>query len=589
MTKPFRRARRERDEDGAMALMVALMAVVLFFAGAIAVDISALAMERQQLHDNIDVAAHAGAYELPNNGTGAMTKAREMALLLDPDLSPETDLWCIVASTGSAKAVRVEQIPATCNPGAAPYTAASYPGLRCDTVICAIPCFPAQGDKCNSMRVSDEKAVPFGFASIGDWLRTRGANDRREGTTGSVTTVACKGSCGNETPNPLDVVVMADRTASMEYADREAMKQAILSMLKVMTPSMHYVSFGTLHKSRTSSFTPKTSTYGPQKDDFIVTSCLTGCTVAQEKAADSSTLRNYNGHWDGTGDTNNDGRCYTEASTKATPSTNTVINTYNYTPTTGTPTSTSRPKPGFGSQTDVKAGTWTPVPFSKDYLATVASPTTVATLNNASALVDGISCLPQSIAAEYGTHLASALKGGVARLLDGTTASMTPRPGTPRKVLVFETDGMPDESGFTTAGFGDTALGSGDLSAGTQSATRGPQGCANLVRVAELAKEKDITIITIAFGDAATQSCVKGSPSSGRKVRDVLAEVASPDPNTGNASTANSCQGADIAKENTDGDFFFCAADGSSLANIFTTAITQVTSGIKFVKMPPAP
>jgi hypothetical protein len=580
-----RRPATGQDEDGAMAIMVALMAVVLFFAAALAVDISSLAMERQQLHDNIDAAAHAGAYELPNNGTGAMAKARAMALTQDPSLSPETDLWCIVGSTGSTKAVRTEQIPATCTPGSPPYTAASYPGLRCDTVICAIPCFPAQGDKCNSMRVSDEKIVPFGFASIGEWLLTNGANDRREGSTGAVTTVACKGSCGNDTPNPLDVVVMADRTASMEYADRQSMKTAILNMLKVMTPSMHYVSFGTLHKSRTTGFTAKTATYGPQSDDFLVTTCSGGCTVAQEKAADSSSLKNYNGHWDGTGDTNGDGRCYTEASTKANPSTSTSLNTYTYTPSSGTPTSTSRPSPGFGTNAQIISGTWTPVPFSNNYLSTVASPTAVATLNNASALVDGISCLPQSIAGEYGTHLASAFKGGVARLLDGTTASMPPRPGTPRKVLVFETDGMPDES----PAFGNTELSTGDLSAGQQT-TGGPPGCNNLISVADKAKAQDITVITIAFGDAATARCRKGSTSTAyAAVRDVLAASASPDPNTGLASTANACNTpALIAAENVDGDYFFCAADGASLSNIFTTAITQVSNGIRFVKMPPA-
>lgn len=564
-----------RDDGGAMAVMVGLMAAILFFAAAIAVDISSLAMERQQLHDNIDAAAHAGAYELPGNGTGAMAKARSMALLQDPSLSPETDLWCIVASTGSAKAVRAEQIPATCNPGAPPYTAASYPGLRCDTVICAIPCFPAQGDKCNSMRVSDSKNVPFGLASIGDWIRTRGSNDYRSGDTGAVTTVACKGSCGNETPNPLDVVVMADRTASMEYQDRQDMKNAILGMLKVMDPRMHYVAFGALHKSRASGFTAKASTYGPQTDDYVVTA-NTSCTY--DCSADDNTKRNFNGHWDGTGDTNGDGRCYTEASTKAAASTSTAITKW---------TSTKkRPEPGMGSSGDISSGEWIPVPFSNNYLSTIASPTTTAALNNASALVDGISCLPQSMASEYGTHLASAFKAAAKELLANKTATMPARPGTTRKVLVFETDGMPDEGNA----FGNTSYSTGDLSAGPQTGG-GPQGCRNLRSVADEAKAKDIIVITIAFGAAATARCRKGSTSTAYEaVRDVLADVASPNPTTGADSEATACNStATINEENTDGDYFFCAAEGSSLANIFTTAITQVSNGIRFVKMPPAP
>jgi hypothetical protein len=572
MTKLLRRT-AERDDDGAMALMVALMAAVIFFAAAIAVDISSLAMERQELHDNVDAAAHAGAYELPNNGAGAVAKAQSMAAANDPSLRPETQLLCIVASNGSAKQVRAEQIPATCNPGPAPYSAANYPGLKCNTSICAIPCFAAQGDRCNAMKVTGQKDVPFGFASVGNWLLTNG-NDTstRKGSTGAVTTVACKGSCGNETPNPMDVVVMADRTASMEWADRDAMKKAMLNMLKVMTPSMHYVAFGTLHKSRTTGFTPKSSTYGPQTDDYLVTD---GCQDLYGCSADSSSKLNFNGHWDGTGDTNGDGYCRTEASTKAPASTSTSISRWT--------SSRQRPSPGFGTQANITSGTWVPVPFSNNYLSTVASPTTTAVLNNASALVDGISCLPQSIAGEYGTHLASAFKGGVAKLLSGETSSMPARPGTPKKVLVFETDGMPDES----PAFGDTGLGSGDLSAGTQTAG-GPQGCRNLQAVADKAKEQDITVITIAFGDATTARCRKGSSSTAyAAVRDVLASVASPDPNTGLPSTANSCStAADIKAENEDGDYFFCAADGASLSSIFTTAITQVSNGIRFLQMP---
>ena len=41
--------------------------------------------------------------------------------------------------------------------------------------------------------------VDFGFANV---------FGRSEGSTGSVGSAACKGSCGQEAPNPLDVVFM---------------------------------------------------------------------------------------------------------------------------------------------------------------------------------------------------------------------------------------------------------------------------------------------------------------------------------------------------------------------------------------------
>ena len=58
------RAQKEGDETGAVAVLVGLLAIVIFACAALAVDISSLAMERQKLHDHVDSAAHAGAFEL---------------------------------------------------------------------------------------------------------------------------------------------------------------------------------------------------------------------------------------------------------------------------------------------------------------------------------------------------------------------------------------------------------------------------------------------------------------------------------------------------------------------------------------------
>ena len=103
----------------------------------------------------------------------------------------------MVASTGALKTVKATQIPSTCNPGPAPYDVAHYPGLRCNTKLCAIPCVAEEGDICNTVRAADSKVVPFDFAPI---------IGVKQGDTGSVSSVACKGSCGSESPNPLDVV-----------------------------------------------------------------------------------------------------------------------------------------------------------------------------------------------------------------------------------------------------------------------------------------------------------------------------------------------------------------------------------------------
>ena len=141
--------------------------------------------------------------------------------------------------------MKLDQIPSTCNPGVTNYTPGTATGIRCNTVICAIPCRVGAAAKCNTIEVRANKPVDYGFAPV------IGID---EGNTGSVASAACKGACGSESPNPMDIVVMADRTASMSDPNRLAMQNAIMNMLLTMTPSMHYVALGTLHKSRTGSY-----------------------------------------------------------------------------------------------------------------------------------------------------------------------------------------------------------------------------------------------------------------------------------------------------------------------------------------------
>jgi hypothetical protein len=207
---------------------------------ALGVDITTQVNERQKLHDTIDAAAHAGAYRLPNSGTLAASDALAFAVSNDAAATPDIDFFCVVASkwNGSLWVVDAAQIPATCNPASA---GGSYTGYRCNTRICSIPCRPASGDLCNTVRVTDTKNVPFSFAPV------IGIN---QGSTGAVTSVACKGSCGTIPPNPMDVAVVADRTGSMSSSDIAAMITGIKGMFQVMTTSQQYVALGTIGRSK---------------------------------------------------------------------------------------------------------------------------------------------------------------------------------------------------------------------------------------------------------------------------------------------------------------------------------------------------
>jgi hypothetical protein len=478
-------ARRRRGEDsGAVAIIVAAMVIVLFAMAAMGVDIAQQVRSKQDLRDTMDAAAHAGAYELPGNGAGAAAAALAMAQANDPDADPVSDMWCVVASTGTPPGVDTTQIPGTCNPGPAPYTAATYPGLRCNDSICAIPCDPAQGDLCNTLRVADSETVPFAFAP---------AIGYDEGSTGQVVSVACKGSCGEGVPNPMDVAVVADRTGSMSSTDKNAMIAGIKQMLTVMTPSQQYVSLGTI---------------GPAK--------------ATLTSSESNNCR-------------------------------------------------STPYGGSLSATGT-AYKWMSLPFHNDYLTATSPPTP----NTNSHLVKAINCLTSS--SSTGTHLAAPLKAAARYLLGhdaNNLASLPARPGTPRKVIIFETDGQPNEEFSGTS----TNLTTNSYPGNTNGAT----ACTNLGNVATNAKNANILVITVAYN--LTNDRCRGS--SGPRVTDTLAAAASRDANGNESDADNDCSTtARRATENADGDFFFCAATGDDMAALFVHAIGSASGGIRLIQLP---
>lgn len=569
LTLPVR-VRRERDERGAYAILFSMMLVLVLALAAIAVDIASTVASKQQLKDTMDAAAHAAAFELDGNAANAADVARRVARANDLNADPTIDFWCVVSSMGEARTANQNQIPGTCNPGTPrPVTAANYPGMVCDTVLCFIPCVIGESTKCNTIRIADKKVVPYAFAP---------AIGYDEGSTGAVVSVACKGSCGTESPNPLDVVIMADRTASMPIDDREGMKGAILRSLETMNPEMHHVAFGALHKSRTSGFTSSSDFNRPEAPvtpTYENCNSLRGTAKTQCEKRNDDKTKAYNTKkaewesnesefarrvgWNGSGDTNGDRLCRTEAVR-----------------TNGSSASSTRSN-----------GTWVPVGFSKDYLKLDGK------VNPSSALVDGVSCLGESPSGEYGTHLAGALKGAARAVLGGSTLpGASARPGEPKKVIIFETDGQPDEvgsaGGSTSLSTPEDVFGGQQVNGGWNPARNGTKGCNNFLDVARNAKAQGITIITIGFGGANTAGCERYFDYGGEPlVRNVLAQAASPV--NGVPATASFCDKdnpASIEAENRDGDLYFCAAKGDELAEIFATAMTAMSGGIKLLKMP---
>jgi Flp pilus assembly protein TadG len=452
-------------------IISALLLPVLFGSVAMAVDYGRLLHERQHLSNALDAAALAGAASLPNDPAGARDAAMTFARSNDPEADPTASFWCVVASTGAAKSVLSSQIPGVCNPG-------TVAGARCNEQICAIPCIPGYGHTCNTITVADDKNVPFAFApAIG--INT--------GNTGSLASDACRGSCGAQSPNPMDLALVADRTGSMSTTDRNLMVAGIKSTLQTMTQDQQYVALGTIHRSSASP-----------------------------------------------------GSCITAPSSSSTK------------------------------------GPWLPVPFSNDYTLNPAAPGATPPLNTGSTLVKGLNCLTSS---SQGTYLASPMKAAARYVLglDSNNLAALPVRSTPaRKGIIFETDGQPNEENIST---GTTSLNnSGDIGS-----TNGTTACNNLKQVATNTKAQGVLIVTVAFGDATSARCTSG----GTFVRNVLAAAASPD-SGGNPSDAdNDCSTAALRSvENSDGDFFFCAASGAEMGPIFVSAVNAINPNSRLIRIP---
>jgi hypothetical protein len=512
---------RRRDEHGAVAILVAMLCVVLFGCAALAVDLTSQTDERQRLHDTLDTAALSGAMLLPD---AAAAEAQALAVVAgnDPAATPDVNFYCITGSTGTPPAVDETFIPTACDPGPAPYNTATYAGLRCNASICAIPCVPSTDVVCNAIELNDEKAVPFGFANV------LGIS---EGSTGSLTTVACKGGCGQMSSNPIDFAIVADRTGSMTNNvgsvndipatgnSLPALEQGVESLLEYLTPSMNRVALGTIGHS---------STTAP-------TACLSK--AAGNDPSTTGTGVGRRGNW--------------------------IIPSISG----GTP---------YGADS-----------FTDQYdLTDVDPPSSPPDLNTSDFLVKAVNCISNDGgdstdndggASSTGTWLASPMKFAAKTLIAHG------RPDPVRKGIIFMTDGVPNEQdrnvGDSTADDLDNDKNIGDHDE--------DDACDNAQAVAANAKDKGIIVATIAYRMTAGDEC-----DNSRTVLDSLAAMASPradgtpSVDDGGGLGAGCDTLAKVDGENSDGDYFFCAATPESLKPIFVTAAVTVAGGTRLMWMP---
>lgn len=226
---------RSAGEQGAVAVLAALLMVVLLAAVAFTIDLSRLYHERQSVQNAMDFGALAGAHELPASDGATADLAADIAVQVALDnhtvLDPQTvgiNFRCVVGDRDGDGQADTVDIGAAC-------------GRRNDTNWATgwnvkrgkawHACNPYGGDLCNTIVLSASRTIPFFFAPV---------IGVETGSTGSVSAAACRGSCG-AIGAPLDVVMVIDRSTSMTVGDIANVKNAAKSVLEFYDPDAQHV------------------------------------------------------------------------------------------------------------------------------------------------------------------------------------------------------------------------------------------------------------------------------------------------------------------------------------------------------------
>lgn len=230
-TTTGRRARD--DEQGQIIVLFALAIVVIMALAALAIDIGVLRNANQNLWNSLDAGALAGAPLLPDT-VAAEATALQYADANYPGGLPASvtvSFRCVIGSVAGAP--RLSDVPGMCDPGPSPV-------WSCNAKICTAVCVPAFGISCNSIVLEGTATVPYLFG------RAVGVD---QGTTQPVTSAACKGACGTKAPEPVDLVVVVDRTSSMSGVDTANAKVAADAVRKAYNPAEQWIGFGMLGPS----------------------------------------------------------------------------------------------------------------------------------------------------------------------------------------------------------------------------------------------------------------------------------------------------------------------------------------------------
>ena len=229
---------RRRQQGQALVLFSIFLTVIMGMA-ALVLDQGLLRKANMDLYNALDAGALAGVSLLKEDPAAAEKLARDYVQRNYPGKLPDADVnvgfRCLI---GAEKGVaRVSDVPSVCDPG----TGATW---TLDGNRAYATCDPSLGHVCNTLVVSGPAEVDHKFAPVLGILT---------GSTGARTAAACKGVCGEPPEIPVDLVMILDRTGSMNGVDTANARLAADLVRAVYDPRLQWIGLSLLHRSKTAN------------------------------------------------------------------------------------------------------------------------------------------------------------------------------------------------------------------------------------------------------------------------------------------------------------------------------------------------